>query len=45
MVLIKSLKHGLDFGVLELLRQKFYPEQDDLTHWLSELEAKNSSDA
>jgi len=26
--------------VLELLRQKFYPEQDDLTHWLSELEAK-----
>ena len=45
MVLIKSLKHGLDFCVLELLRQKFYPEQDDLTHWLSELEEKNSSDA
>ena len=36
-------ENGLDFCVLELLRQKFYPEQDDLTHWLSE--AKNSSDA
>lgn len=27
--------------MLELLGQKFYPEHDDLTHWLSELEATN----